>query len=103
MLKEFPRNLTVAQVQLLLDCWKEFVRRGVELEMMVPKCHITYRQITRALWQGNPTTYFTFLDESLNKSLKQCLRLCHQARFETMGLVKMEALLERPNQRLRLQ
>ena len=33
--------------------------------------------------------YQSFFDESLNKTFKKVLRLCHQCRFEAMALLKL--------------
>ena len=44
----------------------------------------------KALVQGSPVLYNTFLDESLNKTLKRCLRLCHQSNFEPVAFCKVQ-------------
>jgi hypothetical protein len=55
----------------------------------------------RAAFHGNPWTYTTFLDGSLNKELKTCLRFCHQSNFEHMAFMTMQAVLARGMKRQR--
>jgi hypothetical protein len=71
------------------------------LELWTPKHHLMSHINQRAGFHGNPWRYTTFLDESLNKDLKQCLRLCHPCNFEAMAFVKVEAVLARGQKRYR--
>ena len=73
------------------------------LGIHVPKTHLMAHLILRTPNLGNPTLYQTFLDESLNKTLKQALRLCHQRRFEHLALLKLNEALRRTAVRGRLQ
>ena len=73
-------------------------RRSFELlvepfEIDLPKNHLLYHIVWRSEWQGNPWTYTCFWDESLNKSLKKCLRLCHQANFERRAFTRIAHIL----------
>ena len=72
------------------------------LEQWIPKSHLVYHLILRAAYHGNPVLYHTFLDESLNSTLKKVLRLCHQCRFETQGLAKIEKALSSFGQKRKL-
>ena len=68
---------------------------AVRLEIEVPKHHLMYHLIQRSREMGNPWSYTTFEDESLNKMLKRTLRTCHQSNFESMAFHKLQHCLER--------
>ena len=79
----------------MLDLWKKHMAIMREFTEFVPKHHLMYHAILRADVHGNPWLGNTFLDESLNKELKACCRLCHQATFECTVLVKISEVLKR--------
>ena len=64
-----------------------------------PKHHLMTHVNARARYQGNPWSYHTFIDESLNKGLKKCLRLCHQATFERMAFARVTTVVTRGSKR----
>ena len=86
-----PRN------QELLNTWKKHmaIMQPFGEEYFTPKHHLMFHLILRTSYHGNPWDYHTFWDESLNKELKQVCRLCHQANFESVGLIKMSETLIR--------
>lgn len=73
-----------------------------QLEIYTPKFHLMFHLILRTADQGNPVFYATFLDESLNSTLKKALSLGHQANFERLGLMTMDETLRRLAVRRRL-
>ena len=75
---------------------------AVELDVCTPKCHLTYHMITRSLYQGNPLRYQVFVDESLNRLLRDTLRHVHQSNFENLGMLKIAEALRRPAVRQRV-
>ncbi len=81
--------------QRLLDQWKRFVRLTADYDLNIPKTHLVFHLILRMGYQGNPWFYHTFVDESLNKTLKKVLRWCQQSTFEAMCLAKASELLRR--------
>ena len=101
-LKKCNANVTLLEQQSLLDIWKRFMKVVEPLEMYTPKFHLMYHLVRRLAFQGNALLYQTFVDESLNKTLKKVLRLCHQCAFERMALVKLAEALSRPLVRQRL-
>ena len=101
-LKSCPANLSVIQAQHGLDLWKQTMIMSAELEFEMPKSHMMFHMLVRAQFLGNPLRYQTFLDESLNKTMKRVLRLCHQANFERSALLKLTETLSRPSVRQRL-
>ena len=101
-LKYFGPLPTESNVQHLLSLWKVFLIKSGPLEIRFPKIHLMVHMIKRILKQGNPCTYQCFLDESLNRTLKNVLRLVHQSNFERLGLVKANEALSRPSMRQRL-
>lgn len=94
--------ISVAEAQDLMDRWKNWMACAEELSAYTPKAHLMYHLILRSLRMGNPVNYSAFTDESLNRTLRDCLRLCHQRNFELLGMLKVTALLKRPVIRRRL-
>ena len=88
-------------LQPWLDMWKRCVHLSTQLGITLPKTQLLLHCILRARWLGNPTLHGTFLDESLNSNLKNALRLCHQHRFEVLGLAKINSLFARDGIRQR--
>ena len=91
----------MASCEELVDVWGRHMRLMQDFDVHLPKHHLMVHVTHRARLQGNPWRYTTFLDESLNKELKKVLRLCHQANFETMAMVKLAATLDRASKRQR--
>ena len=101
-LKGMGPNISDAEAQHLLDTWKQWMVFAEEVEAVTPKSHLMYHLILKAPFMGNPLRYQVFADESLNRVLRDALRLCHQSRFEVMGILKMQEILRRPYIRRRL-
>lgn len=59
-----------------------------------PKHHLMFHIACRSVGSWGPWLGATFLDESLNKTLKKVLRNVHQATFESSAFCKMRAVLE---------
>ena len=57
-------------------------------DCFTPKHHLMFHLIHRTNFQGNPTKYATWLDESLNKQLKQCCKHASMITFERVVLLK---------------
>ena len=74
-----PRVMTRAQIQTMYDNVKMILAgweaAGVPL---VPKMHLLFHMVERAQTQGNPRFYATFLDESLNRTLRDLVRTSHR-------------------------
>ena len=71
---------------------------------MVPKVHLLFHMVERAQHRGNSRFYGTFLDESLNKTLRDLVRVAHpniweQRIFQRFRLV--EAKRTKRQKRLR--
>ena len=86
-------SLPLVHPQDMSDCWSRHVALMSDYGVFTPKSHLMAHVIHRAPTHGNPWLYACFLDEGLNKQLKSCLRLCHQANFEAMAFVKIEQTL----------
>ena len=71
--------MTRAQIQTMYDDVKMILAgweaAGVPL---VPKMHLLFHMVERAQTQGNPRFYGTFLDESLNRTLRDLVRTSHR-------------------------
>ena len=59
----------------------------------IPKHHIFFHLLARTEYQGNPLVYATWLDESLNKVLKQCCKNAGASTFYETTLLKLRELL----------
>ena len=101
-LKSFGYRLSDAQVEQLLGVYRKCMELASFLDLMTPKAHLLFHLILRSRFQRNPSKYHTFVDESLNKTLKSVLRLCHQINFERGGMLKLAHALNRPSVRRRL-
>ena len=73
-----PRVLAPANVQRLYDLIKRIFNcwAGAQLGM-VPKMHMMLHLVERCRTHGNPAYYSTFLDESLNRTLRDIARAAH--------------------------
>ena len=94
-MKTAPARLTLEMRVELLSLWKQNISIISDLGIYTPKHHLVFHMIIRSDLHGNPWLDATFIDESLNKELKQCCRLSHQVTFEWSVLVKVEEVLKR--------
>ena len=102
VLRGCPLVMLPAHQQRLLDILKRFLRHAGTLQLLTPKAHMLLHLVMRSGELGNPWSYHTFLDESLNKTLKAVVRLSHQANFERASMCKLKEVLSRPGVRRRL-
>ena len=79
--------------QELTNIWCRYQVLSSIYEMDIPKNHLMFHMNDRARYIGNPWAYAAFLDESLNKKLKACLRLCHQQKFESRAFARISHVL----------
>jgi hypothetical protein len=86
-----------------VEIWNKFARASRVLDISLPKTHLMFHVNYRSVLQGNPWYHTTFLDESLNKTLKKVLRLCHQTAFEQMAFAKLAEVLRRSAKRCRVE
>jgi hypothetical protein len=63
-------------------------------DVNVPKHHVVFHALLDTEIKGNPATYASWLDESLNKTLKAICRNASQITFEYIILAKMEEVLK---------
>ena len=61
----------------------------------VPKHHICFHLLRKQEYQGNPMIYATWLDEALNKTLKQSCKNAKPASFEQSVLLRMRDVLQK--------
>ena len=94
-LKSAPARLSAEVIQQMLDLWKQHMAIMRDQDAYQPKHHLMYHMILRAVEHGNPWLDATFLDESLNKELKQCCRHAHQSTFESSVILKIGEVLKR--------
>ena len=99
ILKSQGTNMTPDAVQEATMTWVHHLNLIAPFDIFLPKHHLMLHVNHRAILQGNPWMYTTFLDESLNKELKKCLRLCHQSTFEDTAFVRVDQVLKRCSKR----
>jgi len=77
--------------------WFEFYNQHLDairsFATFVPKHHIVVHMLDKMSYQGNPVYYATWLDESLNKTLKAICRFTSQATFEISVLTRIRIIL----------
>ena len=95
IMKDSHGRLTVAEQHRMLSMWKQYMAIMRPYESDTPKAHLAYHMILRTPVHGNPWMDHTFLDESLNKQLKQCCRMSHQVTFEQSVICKLQEILNR--------
>lgn len=83
-------TMTVAQVQNSFDMWLRHLRctEGMP-DLEIPKRHLVTHLLGNMAFQGCPHRYSNWLDESLNKTLKQFCRGVAQKTFEPFLLLRM--------------
>lgn len=103
LLRNCGTNVPVETARSVHRCWLRFrTLSRVVPEVEGPKLHLMLHVAHRIAMQGNPWHTATWLDETLNKMLKQTLRNCHQATFESQGFAKMTHNLQKAAKRRRL-
>ena len=70
--------------QIQVQNWEEFV----------PKHHVIFHPLQQTMEKGNPWYYGSWLDEGLNKQLKNTCKNASQATFESTTLCKMKENLK---------
>lgn len=74
-----PRAIDERTCGMLFDHYNRFIclcdRAGLAL---LPKCHMMYHMIQRAVRKGNPRMYSTYIDESLNGVIARVCRSVHR-------------------------
>ena len=77
-----------------MDLYVRHMALMVPFECFTPKHHILYHLLVKTGVQGNPLAYSTWLDESLNKTLKQACKNASAATFYPSVLLRMRDLLK---------
>ena len=72
-----------------------FDRHSRKFDLYVPKHHLMLHLTWNVRWSGSPQAHAVWGDESDNKLMKQVLRNVSSACFESLGLSKLQALLDR--------
>ena len=77
------RKMTARQIQTAYDCIKKMNALWDTADIhRTPKLHLTFHMIERAQTEGNPNFYSTYLDESLNRTLRDIARVAHRRVWE---------------------
>jgi hypothetical protein len=83
-------------IQLCFNNYSRYMLLMAPYHINVPKNHQAFHLLQRIKFQGNPTVYAVWLDESLNKLLKNTCRNTSQYTFEYSVLLRMKRLLNEP-------
>ena len=59
---------------------------------LLPKAHLMYHLLQRAVVRGNPRTYSTYIDESYNGAIAQVCRSCHRRGWALAVYRKLEMM-----------
>ena len=81
-----------------MDIWGRHCTLIEELgwkDHFTPKYHLMVHLTFRMSVTGNAWLHACFLDESLNKLLKQATKFAHSANFESVVFTKLTDMLER--------
>ena len=83
VLDSSPRKMERFQVQRLYDSVKAMLAGWTAADIeFKPKMHLLFHLVERARTHGNPRFYGTFLDESLNCTLRDIARSAHRLTWE---------------------
>ena len=79
VLAAHPRAVDAETCGLLFDNYNRFICLSARAQIArMPKCHMMYHMIQRALLKGNPRMYSTYIDESLNGAIARVCRSAHR-------------------------
>ena len=79
VLAAHPRAIDAETCGLLFDNYNRFICLATRAEVpRMPKLHMMYHMIQRALLKGNPRMYTTYIDESLNGDIARVCRSVHR-------------------------
>ncbi|CAE7761127.1 unnamed protein product [Symbiodinium sp. CCMP2456] len=79
VLAAHPRAIDSEACGLLFDKYNRFICLSARAEVpLMPKCHMMYHMIQRAVHKGNPRMYSTYIDESLNGDIARVCRSVHR-------------------------
>ncbi|CAE7293625.1 unnamed protein product [Symbiodinium sp. CCMP2592] len=79
VLAAHPRAVDADTCALLFDNYNRFICLAARAQIpLMPKCHMMYHMIQRALLKGNPRFYSTYIDESLNGAIARVCRSVHR-------------------------
>ncbi|CAE7222610.1 unnamed protein product [Symbiodinium sp. CCMP2592] len=79
VLAAHPRAVDADTCALLSDNYNRFICLSARAQIpLMPKCHMMYHMIQRALLKGNPRFYSTYIDESLNGAIARVCRSVHR-------------------------
>ena len=74
-----PRAIDETVCGMLFQKYNEFICLCEETGMhLMPKSHMMYHMIQRAVFTGNPRMYSTYIDESLNGHIARICRSVHR-------------------------
>ena len=85
--------------QEMVNAYKRVLVLLKAFNIFVPKYHLFLHLLIRSREMGDPWYYSTWLDESLNETLKQILRHSSDATFERAAFFRMEHVLKRGQKR----
>jgi hypothetical protein len=77
-----------------MDLYVRHIGLLVVFESYTPKHHLLFHLLQKSDFHGNPSYYATWLDESLNKTLKSACKNACSAIFEGSTLLRMRELLK---------
>ncbi|CAE7212809.1 unnamed protein product [Symbiodinium sp. CCMP2592] len=88
-----PRAIDETVCGLLFQTYDEFICLCEKAEMhLMPKSHMMYHMLQRAVRKGNPRMYSTYIDESLNGHIARICRSVHRRTWAYSVYEKLEMM-----------
>ena len=92
-LSKYGRLVDAGTCQRLFDHYNRFICLCARAELpLLPKAHLMYHLLQRALIRGNPRVYATYIDESYNGTIAQVCRSCHRRGWALAVYRKVEMM-----------
>jgi len=93
--------MTKAEIKKCIDSYIHHCVLMRPFEFFTPKHHLMIHLILRAEILGNPRYSATWLDESLNKAVKACVKFCSQLTFDSRAFERLHTHLAELSRRRR--
>ena len=94
VLERHSRAINTEICTALFNHYNAFISLCARADVpILPKAHMVYHMVQRALRQGNPRMYSTYIDESYNGNIARVCRSVHRQTW-ALGVYRKLAMLE---------
>ena len=92
-LSSHNRAVDATSCEKLFQHYDRFITLCARAQLpLLPKAHLMYHLLQRALVRGNPRLYSTYVDESYNGAIAQVCRSCHRRGWAVAVYRKLEMM-----------